>query len=543
MYKNIVKKYKVGLILLCLVTIFSLVLDLIFPYINGAFIDNLISKKAYSSIVLMVVIIFVLGLINAILKYFIKYKGKEFTEYIVFDLKKYILDYLRNISILDYKKYNSSYLNKRIDQDTLQLVSFFIENFVVVFTKLIQLIVIVVIMISINLNIAMIIICVTPLYYLLYKYFRKSIFKESLVARERSAIFFQAYNDQLEYMEDINLEANYKFQDSMLDKKFKSYFESTINFTKTTNRFNFSQGVFALAFQIIVFLFGGYYVVNNYMTVGELTMITTYFSIIMSIIAYYIELGKSYQITKTSKSRIEELLNISSCTEGDIIIDEINEIDAEINFSYDNNREILSDFKLRAKKGDIVGLIGTNGSGKTTVSKLIVGTIKNSVEKMQIKYNKKHDISDLNSINLREGKISYIPQKIRYINIRVSEIFNEVGDYTECYKVVEVLESKGIEMTNNIVEFIENSWNKKIDELSGGDKQLIFILKNLVKNTDLLILDEPSSNLDKDRIAWLKNTILTIKKDKIILIITHDENMFEILSNRINVNKNDLALN
>lgn len=543
MYKNIVKKYKVGLSLLCLVTVFSLVLDLIFPYINGAFIDNLISKKAYSSIVLMVVIIFVLGLINAILKYFIKYKGKEFTEYIVFDLKKYILDCLRNISILDYKKYNSSYLNKRIDQDTLQLVSFFIENFVVVFTKLIQLIVIVGIMISINLNIAMIIICVTPLYYLLYKYFRKSIFKESLVARERSAIFFQAYNDQLEYMEDINLEANYKFQDSMLYKKFKSYFESTINFTKTTNRFNFSQGVFALAFQIIVFLFGGYYVVNNYMTVGELTMITTYFSIIMSIIAYYIELGKSYQITKTSKSRIEELLNINSCTEGDIIIDEINEIDAEINFSYDNNREILSDFKLRAKKGDIVGLIGTNGSGKTTVSKLIVGTIKNSVEKMQIKYNKKHDISDLNSINLREGKISYIPQKIRYINIRVSEIFNEVGDYTEYYKVVEVLESKGIEMTSNIVEFIENSWNKKIDELSGGDKQLIFILKNLVKNTDLLILDEPSSNLDKDRIAWLKNTILTIKKDKIILIITHDENMFEILSNRINVNKNDLALN
>lgn len=82
-------------------------------------------------------------------------------------------------------------------------------------------------------------------------------------------------------------------------------------------------------------------------------------------------------------------------------------------------------------------------------------------------------------------------------------------NYKEYYKVVEALESKGIEIANKIVEFIENSWNKKIDELSRWDEHLIFILKNLVKNTDLWIIDEPSSNIDKDRIAWLKNTILT----------------------------------
>ncbi len=129
---------------------------------------------------------------------------------------------------------------------------------------------------------------------------------------------------------------------------------------------------------------------------------------------------------------------------------------------------------------------------------------------------------------LRNKNISYIPQKIRYINIPIREIFNEIGTFEDPSSLKKELTEKGITITLDIFRFLEEVWNKKIDDLSGGDKQLIIIIKAILKGTSMLIFDEPSSNLDKERIKWLKETIMNIKMDKIIFIISHDKSLFDI---------------
>lgn len=284
---------------------------------------------------------------------------------------------------------------------------------------------------------------------------------------------------------------------------------------------------------MLVFVLGGYFVLQGTMTVGELTMITTYFSTIMSIISYYTEFAKSHQITKSSIYSLNELLDIEEHDEGSVKLPEITNWKSTISFSYNENQNIFSDFSFDIHRGETVGIVGVNGSGKTTLSKLIIGSIKNGSENQRIVFNDTYTITEVDTVAMRNELISYIPQKIRYANRYIFEIFNEVGIYDKSDEIIQLLERRGITFPESIINFLDKSWNKRMEELSGGDKQLIVILKNLVSDKDVIILDEPSSNLDIERIEWLKDTIFEIKQKKIILLITHDENMFDVFDRTI----------
>ena len=398
---------------------------------------------------------------------------------------------------------------------------------------MIQTLIIGIVLININVPITIGIIIIAPIYFIVIQHFKAPIFQESLQVKEDSATFFQSYNEQLEYMEDIVIESNYTVQDEILESKFGVFLSSVMKYTKTIAKFSLAQGIYVLLFQMLVFVLGGYFVLQGTITVGELTMITTYFSTIMSIISYYTEFAKSLQITKSSIHSLNELLDIEEYGEGAIKLSEIANWKSTISFSYNDNQNIFSEFSFHVNRGETVGIVGVNGSGKTTLSKLIIGSIKNAPEKQSIVFNDIYTITEVDTVAMRNELISYIPQKIRYANRYIFEIFNEIGKYDKPDEIIKLLESRDIIFPESIINFLGKSWKKRMEELSGGDKQLIVILKNLVRDKDVIILDEPSSNLDIERIEWLKATICEIKQQKIILLITHDENMFDIFDRTI----------
>lgn len=522
-------KYRTQLALLAVFTLFGIFLDIVFPYINGTFIDSLVTENDYAFVVNSAIIIWVVGALNLTIKYLITYTTKKMNEWCCFDIKKSLIHHFRNISILKYQSYNAAYLSKRIELDSARIVSFFLDNYVVFFARMIQMLIIGIVLVNINVLITIGIIIIAPIYCFVYKHFKSPIFQESLQVREDSATFFQSYNEQLEYMEDIVIESNYAVQDEILEKKFDKFLSSVMKYTKTIARFSLAQGIYVLLFQMLVFVLGGYFVLQSTMTVGELTMITTYFSTIMSIISYYTEFVKSLQITKSSIYSLNELLDITEHDEGSVKLPEIVNWRSTISFSYNENQNIFSEFSFDIYRGETVGIIGINGSGKTTLSKLIIGSIKNGSEKQSIVFNDTYTITEVDTVAMRNELISYIPQRIRYANRYIFEIFNEVGAYDKPDKIIQLLGKRGIVFPESIINFLGKSWEKRIEELSGGDKQLIVILKNLISDKDVIILDEPSSNLDVERIEWLKDTIRKIKQKKIILIITHDENMFDVI--------------
>jgi zinc transport system ATP-binding protein len=180
-----------------------------------------------------------------------------------------------------------------------------------------------------------------------------------------------------------------------------------------------------------------------------------------------------------------------------------------LSFKYESNL-VLDKINLDINAGEYLGIVGPNGGGKTTLVKLIVGILKDSQHSIKIK----NDI-----------KFGYIPQRLSSSGLdfpaKVSEILKNSFVKFDQTKYLDLLK---------LCE-IDKLVNRLLSELSGGERQKVFIAKSLITNPDFLILDEPTTGIDPQyKVKFWELLKILNEQNKIgIIIISHDSH--EILSN------------
>lgn len=192
-----------------------------------------------------------------------------------------------------------------------------------------------------------------------------------------------------------------------------------------------------------------------------------------------------------------------------------------INLNY-CNKQIFNNFNLVIEPNTHVGIIGEIGSGKSTLLKLLVGLINYDgvilVDNM--------DVSKYDHLALVKN-IAYIPQTPKLFNRTVLENLNYGSNYTE-NEIKNIL--KNLDVLNIFLK-LKNGLNTNVgkngENLSGGQRQLLYILRSFIQNKKILLFDEPTSSLDVQSKNYLINLIKKLN-DKTILMITHDKDMLNI---------------
>ncbi len=182
----------------------------------------------------------------------------------------------------------------------------------------------------------------------------------------------------------------------------------------------------------------------------------------------------------------------------------------------------LDDVTVSFSKGDRVAIMGPNGAGKTTLIRAILGFYH--VSSGQIRVNGFDPIKQRVKV---VQNIGFIPQLPPPIKLSCKELIDYVSKSSGCTvaSIIENAHKMGLD--------IENQMHKSFFKLSGGMKQKLLIAIAVSKESDTLIFDEPTANLDPKGRESFYQLLEDIKEDKILLFITHRLDEIEHLVNRV----------
>ena len=216
--------------------------------------------------------------------------------------------------------------------------------------------------------------------------------------------------------------------------------------------------------------------------------------------------------------------------------------------------EVLKDVNFSINEGDRVGIIGANGEGKSTLFKILTKQISYDDGEIFIDKNKslgylaQHLDLDSNNTIYEEmltvfSEITNLENKIASLEEKMNEPYTEenadyhnkiIKDYTNCQDLLGIKGGytyKGeINRVLKGLGFLENDFDKIINNLSGGQKTRVALCKLLLGQPDILLLDEPTNHLDLDAISWLEDYLNSYKGT--VLVISHDRFFLDAATTR-----------
>lgn len=216
-----------------------------------------------------------------------------------------------------------------------------------------------------------------------------------------------------------------------------------------------------------------------------------------------------------------ELKDVESAVD----LKDVSRIDVEnVSFAY-GEEQILSDVSLSVKKGEILGIHGRSGSGKSTLLKLLMrfydpksGSIKINGE----------TLPNINTRSLRDN-MAYITQQTYIFNETIEENIRLARRDATLEEIMEAAKKASI---HDFILSLPEGYQTKMTELGGnlsdGEKQRIGIARAFLHNAPIILLDEPTSNLDSLNEAMILKSLLNVKAEKLIILVSHRQSTMAI---------------
>lgn len=283
------------------------------------------------------------------------------------------------------------------------------------------------------------------------------------------------------------------------------------------------SGVKAI-FGIVILWIGTMQVLNGNITIGTLLTFNALLAYFLNPIENIVNFQSTLQSAVVAAQRLEEII----FTAIEKTEDQYNKITPKdlkgdirfknVDFRYGNRKLILKDINIIAKKNTRIALVGESGSGKTTLSKLLMNFYP--IDKGEILINGLN-IKDINLECLRD-KISYISQETFLFNKTIYENLTFGSSFLPYEDVIEACKKAQIhEYINSLPLRYDTLIEENGANFSGGQKQRLSIARAILKNPDILIMDEATSNLDSITEKAISDTMDEFMKDKTAIIIAH----------------------
>ena len=187
-------------------------------------------------------------------------------------------------------------------------------------------------------------------------------------------------------------------------------------------------------------------------------------------------------------------------------------------FTYPDGRQVLKDIKLDLMSGELVAIVGPTGAGKTSLAYLVPGFIRPDAGRVLID---DQDIETVDVDSLRD-QVSYVFQEHMLLSESIRDNLLMVKpDATEADMLEALATASALEFVRALPDGIDTVLGRSGDTLSVGQKQRLCIARGLIRNTPILILDEPTAALDPQTENTLVKALREASKERLVIVIAH----------------------
>ena len=268
---------------------------------------------------------------------------------------------------------------------------------------------------------------------------------------------------------------------------------------------------------------GGYFIMNNTMTYGEFISFTLFLGFMIAPIIQISNIGSQLTEAFAGLDRTEELMNIPEENDIEKRFLKLNLINGNISFknisfSYNDQAEVLNSISFEAPKGSVTALVGSSGSGKSTIAGLVMAFLNPSSGQVLI------DGIDLSKVDLKSfrSQLGVVLQDDFLYEGTIKENILFPRPEASEKELLEAVKGAYVdEFTDRFVDGLNTVIGERGVKLSGGQRQRISIARALLAKPKIIILDEATSNLDTQSEAFIQKSLAVLMKDRTTLVIAH----------------------
>ena len=535
-YWDTIKPFIPQQLLMFFTWIIGTTLGLISPYLTKVLIDNVLYNKDIDLLIKFVWINIGLFIFKMIVDTIQGIVSTKLNYGILYNLQYKLYDKIQRKDYLYFNKMKPGEIINIITSVSADVLNLFNSTFMGIIIQVYSFMATLVIMLSISKTFTIIALIPVPLIILNFKYFNKRFRKINLEIIKSQGEIVNSLNENINGMYSIKSFKSYDYSSNRYKRSITRFINKQIKALYIYLANNNIMSLIKFIPTIIFLIYGGKLVIKGDLTVGEMISFSSYMSMVYGPISALSGINTEFQkiivsfkiYYDTYMGRDESLV----INEKNVYIEDINKMKIDnIDFSFGNDKTILNKFSLEASKGDIIGIKGANGIGKSTIINLLTGLY--TPDSGAIYYNDK-PLEKINDEALVKN-IGLVTQATFLFNDSIENNIIFGRNNIEKDPLLNIRDSIFMDFINSFDEGL----NKKVIEngrnLSGGQQQKIGILRAIINIPSLILLDEPTSSLDKESKGLFVEYLREVYEDKIIIIVSHDKDLLSICNKIIDI--------
>ena len=509
----------IGLILIVIKSVAGLIL----PWQSKVLLDEVVPSKDYSQLYALIGIVIGAITVQAVTSFLLARILSVQAQYLISELRAQVQKKVLSLPISFFDNTKSGALVSRIMSDVEGVRNLIGTGLVQLvggtFTAIISLVIL------INLNPWMTLFVFIPLS--IFGYIALRAFKYIRpIFRNRGKINAEVKGRLTETLAGVRVikAFNAEAQENIVFEKGVDKLFQNVKKSLTATAFMTSSSTFLIGVATTGIMgIGGYYMMLDEMTVGEFLFFTLILGFMIAPIVQMSNIGSQLTEALAGLDRTEELMNMSAEADDENRTIELDNLQGhiafnDVSFAYDEDKEVLHNISFDAPAGSVTALVGSSGSGKSTIAGLSATFLNPKSGEVTI------DNQDLSKVKLNSYR--------QYLGVVLQDEFLFEGSIrdnimfprpnaTEDELQNAVKAAYVDEFTNRFDDGLETLIGERGVKLSGGQRQRLAIARAILANPKIIILDEATSNLDTESEALIQKSLNELVKDRTTIVIAH----------------------